>query len=177
MFSREAGRIRFFLILIIAVALIVYFGKDSLFKNLLLQKNEVGVYFIKNSVLTPVKRPVANDLSAAEKLSLAVTELLKGPDEKEKKLGYLSFTPKKLRLINAKIVADLAWLDFSRELAYYGGGSSTIQSIINQIVYTATEFKEIKKVKFFIEGKDEEIVLGGEGLVIDRPLGRSDLNL
>jgi len=47
--------------------------------------------------------------------------------------------------------------------------------MIGQIVYTITEVPGIKKVWIKMEG-EKELVLGGEGLVIDRPLSREDIS-
>lgn len=177
MLSNQLGRIRWLLVLIIVVILLIYFGYDSLFRKTELQKNEVGLYFVKNGALVLVKRTLTQDEPLPQKLNSAISELLKGPNLQEKTSGYSTVIPRNVQLKKAAIVNGLAHLDFSKELANYGGGTATVQTIIGQIVYTATEFKEIKKVKFFIEGKDEEIVLGGEGFIIDKPLGRNDLNL
>jgi spore germination protein GerM len=171
------GRIRFLLIFILAIILIIYFGRDSLFKKIILKKNEAAIYFVKNGALEPVTRTLPTKMTDKEKLNFAISELLKGPEIKEKKAGLTTMIPKNVRLLKSRLSNNIAELDFSNQLANYGGGTATVQSLVGQIVYTATEDKEIKKVKFFIEGKDEEIVLGGEGFVIDRPLGRNDLNL
>ena len=46
---------------------------------------------------------------------------------------------------------------------------------LREIVYTATQFPEIKKVRFLIKGKEVK-VFSGEGITeVEKPLGREDL--
>jgi len=130
----------------------------------------VKIYFFKDGKLAYVKRPIEKN---AEPLSVAFTGLLKGPTQKEIRSGYFSEIPKNTKITEIIKNGTLIELTFSKELANYGGGSARVLGLVTQIVYTFTEIKGINKVKINIEDKDE-VVLGGEGLVIDKPLGRED---
>ena len=103
-----------------------------------------------------------------DELRAAMEELVKGPLSKDK----LSPTiPEGARLISIKIVKDVAYANFSRELSSkHPGGSRgellTIYSIVNTL---ALNFPEIKKVKLLIDGETEETLAGH--ILISIPLG------
>ena len=125
------------------------------------------VYFLKGEKLFAVSRP-------SQTLQSAINDLLKGPIPQEEKSGIFTEIPDRTKLRGAEIAGETAVLDFSKEIGGYGGGTAKAQGLIAQIVYTATEIKGIKKVKILIEGK-EASAFGGEGLMIDRPLSREDI--
>ncbi len=131
----------------------------------------VKVYFFKGEKLTAVERP----LSANEApLSKALTELISGPSETERGQGISTQIPRGTKVLSMLIKDDIAIINFNRKLENYGGGSARLEGMIAQIVYTATEVPGIKKVWIWMEG-EKELVLGGEGLVLDKPLSRRDL--
>ena len=131
----------------------------------------VSVYFFKGSRLVPVQRAISADEAPLNK---ALREMLKGPDLKEAGQGIASEIPVGTKLLWIKTGGKLAVLNFNDKLEFYGGGAAKIQGIIAQIVYTATSIKGINKVWIRVNGK-KEVVLGGEGLVLDRPLSRRDI--
>jgi len=98
-------------------------------------------------------------------------ELLAGPKPEE---GASSELPRGVKILGIKVRGQTAMIDFNHKLEDCGGGSARLQGMIAQIVYTATDVPGVEKAWILIEGK-KEVVLGGEGLVLDRPLGRSDL--
>lgn len=133
----------------------------------------IKIYFLKGESLAPVDRPLQN---AAEPLAAAARELMLGPTEEEKQSGIFSEIPPKARI--QKIIREdsVALVSFNSELEKYGGGSARVQGLIAQIVYTFTEIPGVKKVRILV-GKKGEVVLGGEGFVIDKPLARQDIKL
>jgi spore germination protein GerM len=137
------------------------------------QPKEAGVkaYFFKGEKLMAVERP----LKAGEApLSKAVAELLSGPSETEKAQGISTQIPAGTKALNILIKDEIAIVNFNRKLENYGGGSARLEGMIAQIVYTATEVPGIKKVWIWMEG-EKELVLGGEGLVLDKPLSRREI--
>jgi len=132
----------------------------------------IRLYLTKGDKLVVVERPL---LPNEAPLTKAIEELMVGPTETEKAAGLSTRIPDGTRVIHLHTKDKVAIIDFNRKLENYGGGSARIEGIIAQIVYTATEAPGVEKVWIRIEG-NKEIVLGGEGLVLDKPLSRADLN-
>jgi len=131
----------------------------------------VNVYFLKKDKLAAISRPLnKND----EPISLAIAELLKGPTKSEKEKGYFSEIPIGTQIVGMKKEGNELGLIFNEKLENYGGGSFKVRGLIAQIVYTFTEVAKVKKVRIFIDGKDQ-VVLGGEGYIIDKSLSRDDV--
>ncbi|MGB9613125.1 MAG: GerMN domain-containing protein [Candidatus Margulisiibacteriota bacterium] len=133
---------------------------------------EVKVFYFKRGKLFAVPRPLRADEVPLKK---AIVELLAGPTEKETAKGIVSYLPTAVKLINLKVQGNTAILNFNQELENYGGGSARLQGMIAQIVFTATDIPGIEKAWIWMEGQ-KEIVLGGEGLVLDHPLTRREIS-
>ncbi|MBI5699173.1 GerMN domain-containing protein [Candidatus Saganbacteria bacterium] len=131
----------------------------------------IKIYFLKGESLAPVARPLQG---STEPLAAAARELMLGPTEEEKQSGLFSEIPPKARI--QKIVREdgTVLISFNSELEKYGGGSARVRGLIAQIVYTFTEVPGVTKVRILV-GKKGEVVLGGEGFVIDKPLARQDI--
>lgn len=103
-----------------------------------------------------------------DELRFAMEELVKGPLSK----GKLDPTiPEGAKLISIKIVKDVAYANFSRELSSkHQGGSKgellTIYSIVNTL---ALNFPEVKKVQILLDGETEETLAGH--ILLGIPLG------
>jgi spore germination protein GerM len=123
----------------------------------------------------PVQRKIGfYGKSIQNKVESAIKELIKGPTEEEKKEGFSTSLNENTRLLNVSIEGDTVNLDFSKEVEE-GGGTLLMESRIAQIVYTATQFEGIKKVRFLIEGKNIDY-FSGEGItIVEKPIGREDL--
>jgi spore germination protein GerM len=63
-------------------------------------------------------------------------------------------------VISVKVSGDTATVDFNQNFASRGQGSYTERMMVNAVVCTLTEFPEIKKVKFLVEGKDIDTISG-----------------
>lgn len=61
---------------------------------------------------------------------------------------------------SVKVSGDTATADFNQNFASRGQGSYTERMMVNAVVCTLTEFPEIKKVKFLVEGKDIDTISG-----------------
>jgi spore germination protein GerM len=133
----------------------------------------VKVYFFKEDQLVAVERSLPADKSL---LREAIEQLLAGPTAAEKKQGIVSQLADKIKVRGLKIKGGVAIVNFSRELASGSAGAGRLRAMMQQIVYTATAISGVEKVWLWVEG-EKEVVLGGEGLVLDQPLGRESLQL
>jgi germination protein M len=108
-----------------------------------------------------------------------LTETLKilfnGPTSSEKSSDILSNIPPNTRLLSVKVKDDTAYINLSVEFEFNPYGKEAAYAQVKQIVYTTTEFSNIKYVQFLIDGKIKTY-LGGEGIVIDKPLTRNDFS-
>lgn len=127
------------------------------------------LYFYKGESLSAVHRPVEHSPES----TTALQALLKGVSPEEAGQGFASQIPGGVELYKFSVHNGIAIVDLSANFSEYGGGAARAQGMLAQIVYTATEFPTIQKVKFFVNGSPD-VVLGGEGLVIDAPMGRAD---
>jgi germination protein M len=100
--------------------------------------------------------------------------LLAGPTPQEINLGMLSMIPTGSRLLSAVMKKDMIVLDFNEMFRYNKLGVEGQMAQLRQIVYSATEFSNVKKVQILIEGKKVEF-LGTEGVSIGKPLDRESL--
>lgn len=129
---------------------------------------ELKVWFVKptsdNLQLVSVERPSLN----ANLLSNAVEELLRGPTSDEVKSGLSTEIPKGTILIGVKNEGDDIELNLSQRFAS-GGGSSSLETRIEQLRRTIAQIAGKHKVYLNIEGQR----LGassGDGLEISQPI-------
>jgi len=155
-------------ILVIAAVLGVYINNKYLNPE-----NVVKVYFVKYSKgqarIVSVNREVTPENS---KIKVAITELLKGPSEEEKKKGFLSEIPEETKLLGIKEDQKEVVVDLSEDFEY-GGGSSSQMVRVEQLVKTAMNASK-KPVYLNIEGRRAEVI-GGEGIMIKQPLNKNSL--
>jgi len=130
------------------------------------QQSMVGVYFIKNELMSVVGR-----LVETPNIDEALHSLLLGPTDIENQDGVTSFIPKGTQLLSAEISGSTATIDLSREFTT-GGGSLSMMGRIAEVVYTATSFSEVERVTIRIGGVLVEQI-GGEGIDVS-DIGRSD---
>jgi germination protein M len=120
-------------------------------------------------VMVPVSRNVKyTDSPLTETMKI----LLAGPGKNEELLTNI---PENSKILSIKIKDNVAYIDFSKEFEFNKYGRESTKNQLKQIVFTATEFPNVKKVQFLIEGKVKNY-LGGEGIVIDKPLSRNDFS-
>ena len=137
------------------------------------RETRVSVYFVGqvdgSGTLVAVERVVtARDAEA--RLRAALDALLAGPTPAERARGLTTEIPAGTRLRGLRLREGTAIVDLSGELAS-GGGSASMQARVWQIVYTATQLSAADQVRILLDGR-ETAALGGEGVLIDRPLGR-----
>ena len=125
------------------------------------QQGSEGLVAVLREV--PATKSVAN---------AAITALLAGPISGETARSISTAVPEGSKLLGISIANGVATIDLSSEFES-GGGSASVQTRLGQVVYTLTQFPTVKSVLFQIEGETAEI-FSGEGVVLDKPVGRAD---
>ena len=87
-----------------------------------------------------------------EKEKAALVELIRGNPKTKKAYAVI---PRNTTILSLKIKDGLATVDFSREIFNHDSGAIGESLGISSIVNTLTEFTNIKKVKFKVEGKEK----------------------
>ncbi|MFC1669613.1 GerMN domain-containing protein [Spirochaetota bacterium] len=116
--------------------------------------------------LSPVERKMSSD----GVLMNSLRELVRGPVVSEKRRGYITAIPKRLRIRSVRMRNRVAEIDFNGEIEKGANGDILLKRI-DQIVYTATQFEDVDRVRIKINGRARR-TLGSDGLSINRPLGR-----
>lgn len=129
----------------------------------------VNVYFSQNEKICATARvlPKAPEVGAA-----AVKALLEGPTAAEKTAGMVSNIPEGTTFLGLTIQNGIATVDLSKEYAS-GGGSLSMAMRLAEVVFTLTQFPTVQGVNFKLDGVPVD-VFGGEGIVLDHPVNRSD---
>jgi hypothetical protein len=103
-----------------------------------------------------------------------LTTLLAGQVPSEINGGLLTMIPSDVELRNVYVRGSTAYVDFSDEFRFNSLGQVGLSAQVGQIVYTATEFRNVRDVQILIEGKQIEY-LSSEGPFIGGPLSRERL--
>ncbi|OGI00158.1 MAG: hypothetical protein A2Y25_00220 [Candidatus Melainabacteria bacterium GWF2_37_15] len=153
------------LIIVLLIMLYPYIKKGEL-----TEKNSVPVYFVKNYSendykLLSVRRKI---YPGDNNLEIAISELLQGPDENEKKLGYFTEIPKDTKLIKISADEKQVIINLSKEFQA-GGGSASMSLRLEQLIKTALDSVNQKPVYFELEGEQVKYI-GGEGIMVPQPL-------
>ena len=127
----------------------------------------LSVYFFRDGTLAAARRQVPATRAVGE---AAVRELLAGPTPAERALGYATEVPGDAAFLDLTITDRLATVDLSR--AYAPGGAPTAGRAA-QVVFTLTQFPTVDGVRLRLAGRPVAVV-GGEGAVLDRSVGRAD---
>ncbi|MCH0541451.1 GerMN domain-containing protein [Streptomyces sp. MUM 203J] len=128
----------------------------------------VAVYFLNGEQVSPAPRTVAGPATADG----ALRALLSGPNGFERGHDRSTSIPSGTRL-NSVVVRDrIATVDLSGRYDD-GGGTLSMRARLAQVVFTATRFSSIDKVRFALDGEPVE-AFGGEGVELGRPVGRQD---
>ncbi|MEW5706965.1 MAG: GerMN domain-containing protein [Actinomycetota bacterium] len=129
---------------------------------------EVKLYFSDDQAqyLVPEVRKIDKTPAIAR---AALEELIKGPSEG----GHFATIPQGTKILNLDIINGIAYVNFSKEIVEnHSGGSAGELMTVNSVVDTLTEFKDIKKVRFMVEGKKVETLVGHMDLT--EPLARDE---
>ena len=141
------------------------------------EKTTVPVYFLSlDSEDNGVYKIVYRDLpQGADKLEFAINELLKGPNLVEKSFGAYSEIPKDTKLLSIKQNGNKIIIDFSEDFQY-GGGTDSIYSRMMQLIKTAVNNTDKKKIYLHLDGKQLNFI-GGEGIMVSQPLTEKSLEI
>ncbi|MDR1374225.1 MAG: GerMN domain-containing protein [Treponema sp.] len=99
--------------------------------------------------------------------------LLQGPSAEEQRRGFISLIPQGTRIINATVRGETAYINFSEEFQYNTYGVEGYAAQLKQVVWTATEFSNVKDVQVLIEGRRVDYL--GESVWIGSPINRDIL--
>ncbi|MDR2574981.1 MAG: GerMN domain-containing protein [Treponema sp.] len=128
-----------------------------------------SIYLIQESNKMLVK--VNRNLNVNTPLTDSINALLAGPTPDEIMRGIESFVPEGSRLLKPPTIkGNTVELDFNQEFRYNQRGREGCEAQIKQIVWTATEFSNVKDVQFRIDGNIVDFL--SEGVVISSPIGR-----
>ena len=102
----------------------------------------------------PVEREVflKGEDTVKLRVKTALEEVIKGPSDKEEQDGLTSALPKDVKVLNVGVKRPYVTVDFSSELQNLGG-TMLIDSLLDQIKYTLTEFDGIAGVVVLVNGE------------------------
>jgi spore germination protein GerM len=133
---------------------------------------EAKVYWLRSNgkklALAPVQIAVDGGGTDREQLKATVERLLKGPANSD----VTSSIPEGTKLNSLKVAKDGVHVDLSKSFTS-GGGSTSMQARLGQVIYTASSLNPAEPVWISIEGEPLS-VLGGEGLEVSQPMTRND---
>ena len=131
---------------------------------------DVKIYLLRDERLAIVHRLVPGPAV----LRGALTELLAGPTDAERADGLGSEVPLGTELLDVDLADGLGTVDLSSDFES-GGGSLSMTARVAQVVFTVTQFGNADQALFWMDGQPIEF-LGGEGLVLDEPQARMDVD-
>jgi hypothetical protein len=99
--------------------------------------------------------------------------LLQGPTTEEQGKGLISLIPPGSRLLSVTIRGETAYISLSEEFQFNTYGAEGYAAALRQIVWSVTEFSNIKDVQILIEGRRIDYL--GEGIWIGSPVSRESL--
>ena len=136
---------------------------------------ERAVYLMRvDTAGTILQTSVKRSLPASDRpLFDALDALIKGPSASEEKQGLISLIPRNVKIQNATIRGNTAYISLSEDFLFNTYGVEGYAGQLRQIVLTATEFSNIKDVQILIDGKRVDYL--GEGIWIGSPVSRSML--
>ena len=136
---------------------------------------ERSVFFInvdRDGVI--VRTRVARNLPVSETpLMDVLNALLEGPLPEEHRIGLMSLIPDGSRVINTIVRGNTAYINLSEEFQFNIHGVEGCAASLMQIVWTATEFANVRDVQILIEGRRLDFL--GEGVYIGVPISRDML--
>jgi spore germination protein GerM len=103
----------------------------------------------------------------------ALNILLQGPTGEEQRQDMVSLIPSGTRILSATVRGSTAYISFSEDFQYNTYGVEGYAAQLKQIVWTATEFPNVRDVQILIEGRRVDYL--GEGIWIGSPINRDGL--
>jgi hypothetical protein len=161
------ARIAIMAVLVLGVVTAAACGGDEVTPPATDGTSSTAVYFLRDGKIAPVRREIPATLDAAR---AAVVELLEGPTDDEAAGGLVSAIPAGTELLELSLDRGVATVDLSGTFDD-GGGSASMLGRVAQVVATLTRFDGVKRVGFELDG-ESVTAIGGEGVVVDPPIGR-----
>ena len=96
--------------------------------------------------------------------------LVTGPNEEERQRGLISLIPTGTQVLSAAIRDDTAYINFNEDFQFNTFGVEGYAAQLREVVFTVTEFPNIRDVQILIEGRRVDFL--GEGIWIGSPLNR-----
>jgi hypothetical protein len=129
----------------------------------------VTVYLVEHEALVAVGRTVPGPAGP----EAAVRALVAGPKGTlERDLSITSSIPAGTTVNGVQVADHAATVDVSKQFAS-GGGSQSMQARVAQVVFTVTQYPDVQRVRFALDGTIVKTI-GGEGVMVDR-IGRADV--
>jgi peptidoglycan hydrolase-like protein with peptidoglycan-binding domain len=125
----------------------------------------LDVHFTRGEQLVAVHRP-----GTSTPLASALGALVAGPTQAERAQGFSTEIPAGTKLRGVTLRGGVASVDLTRAFES-GGGSASMFARLSELVYTATGVPGVKSVRLLLDGK-RVVAIGGEGVMVDRPLTR-----
>jgi len=107
-------------------------------------------------------------------LKETLVTLLDGQAARELSGGLLTMIPANVKLRDVYVKGSTAFVDVSDEFRFNSLGRAGLLAQIRQLVYTATEFSNVKTVQVLVEGRQLDY-LSSEGPYIGKPISRDQL--
>lgn len=140
--------------------------------NPTVEQAKLAVYWLQYKseetlALSPAKLTLDNVGSSAQaQLVMATKRLLQGPANAD----VTTTIPAGTKLNSLKVEGDGIHVDLSQDFTS-GGGSTSMQGRLGQLIYTASSLAPQDEVWISIDG-EPLTVLGGEGLEVSQPITR-----
>jgi len=103
-------------------------------------------------------------------LTDVVHALIAGPTEAERQRGLITLIPPGTRMLSAAVRGSTAYISFNDDFQFNTFGVEGYIAQLRQLVFTVTEFPNVRDVQILIEGRRLEFM--GEGIWIGSPLSR-----
>ena len=96
--------------------------------------------------------------------------MLMGPSADELNRGILNLIPQNTRMLSAIVRGNTAYISFSEDFLFNAFGIEGYIAQLRQIIWTVTEFSNVRDVQILIEGRRLDYL--GEGIWIGSPISR-----
>ena len=100
----------------------------------------------------------------------ALNVLLSGPSADEINRGILNLIPQNTRILSATVRGSTAYISFSEDFLFNTFGVEGYVAQLRQIVWTVTEFQNVRDIQILVEGRRLDYL--GEGIWIGSPINR-----
>ena len=136
------------------------------------ESKERGIYFTqvdKDGAILRVK--VSRNIPVSDSpMTDSLNSLLAGPTAEEKRKGIINLIPQNTKILSAIVRGNTAYINFNEEFQFNTNGVEGYAAQLRQIIWTATEFPNVKDVQILIEGRRIDYL--GEGIWIGSPVSR-----